>query len=156
VAELLPAGPAAAAAAALAAGLAELTASVVGDAQIAARASALRRRAEVLGPADAEAYSAYLADPGERTRGRTIAVPLRISQLAAETAELAVRAAEAARSPVAADAAAGAVLARAAAEIGALLVTANAGRDDPRVARASASAERATAAATRALAAGSR
>lgn len=144
--EPLAAGPAAAAAVVLAAGLAELTASVARDDETVKAARALRAKAEELGREDASAYAELRRTRSAEARERTIELPARIGELAAEAAELAALAASRAAGASRHDAGAGTILAEAAARVALLLVEANAaGEADPRLARARASLERARA-----------
>jgi methenyltetrahydrofolate cyclohydrolase len=138
----------------LAAGLAELTARVSGATELAARARALREEVAPLAGADAEAYEAFQACPEDvAARERTIAVPLRMAELAAEIAEAAALAFKHGRGVVRADAAAGALFAEAAAKAAANLVAVNLGNAaDERRERAREYARRASAAAARAAA----
>lgn len=138
----------------LAAGLAELTARVSGAPELAARARSLREEVAPLAGADAEAYESFLATPEDAAaRDRTIALPLRMAELAAEIAETAALAVEGGRGAVRADAAAGALLAEAAAKTAANLVAANLGDvADERRERAREHARQASAAAARAAA----
>jgi hypothetical protein len=130
----------------LAAGLAELTASVAGAADVVERARDLQSRAAPLGAEDAHAYEAFLRDPSPANKQRTVDLPAQMAELAAEAAELAAEATERARGAVAGDAATGALLAETAARAAALLVRINGGGDG-----AEEPAERASAAARRAL-----
>jgi formiminotetrahydrofolate cyclodeaminase len=116
-----------------------------------AQAKVLRERAAPLAREDAEAYERALAalrlpkdgDPEERDRvlGRALeeaaAVPFRIAEIAADVASLAAEAAQHGNPNLRGDAAAGALLAEAAAHIGANLVAINLGvpERDERVAR---------------------
>jgi formiminotetrahydrofolate cyclodeaminase len=145
----LAAGPAAAAAIGLACGLASLTARLAGVEAVAGRAQTLRARAEALGREDEAAYAAVLAGGGEAARERTVDLPLRMAELAAEAAELAAEAAAAHGGSARYDAVAGALLAEAAARIACLLVEVNlAGRgEDGRLQRARQASARAARAA---------
>ena len=151
----LAAGPALASTLGLAAGLAELTATVSGHDELATRARALRDEVEPLGAEDAEAYAAFLRNPDdEDARGRTIEIPGRIALLAAEIAEVAAGAAEQGKPDSRYDAIAGAILADSAAKAAALLVEANLrGGGDPRLVRTHEAVGRAASAVRRALAA---
>jgi formiminotetrahydrofolate cyclodeaminase len=144
------AGPASAIAVTLAAGLAELTARVSGEAELAERARALKREAAPLAQADADAYAAFLREPNEAARDRTIALPVELARLAAAIAEVAAQASERGKPVLRGDAAAGALLAEAAAKAAARLVEINAEAGDPRIAEARAAAEDASRAAARA------
>ena len=147
--EPVAAGPAIACCLALAAGLAELTASIAGDAVLTAEAHSLRRLPIGLARADAEAYAAYLRSGAAADRERTIELPLKMAKLAAQTAELAARAAGLVSTPARGDAAAGALLAEAAARAATLLIRINTSTpSDPRLAEAARFAERATVAAS--------
>lgn len=130
----------------LAAGLAELTAAVVGDDGLVAAARELRSRAEPLGPADAQAYAELLETRSSEARERTVAIPLELAALAAEIAELASEVERGAAGAVRGDAAVGALLAEAASRAAALLVTINAGAEDPRARAAADLSSRASAA----------
>ncbi len=146
-----PAGPATAATIVLAADLAALTARVAGDEDLVERARALAAQAEELARADEEAYAELLAGGGPEVRERTVELPARMAELAAEAAELAAAAAERGRGPARYDAAAGALLAEAAARAACLLVRVNlAGAVDPRLGQAREGVARARAAAARA------
>jgi methenyltetrahydrofolate cyclohydrolase len=125
----LAAGPAIARTIELAASLAVLTARVTGRADIAGRARALGHEARPLAEADAVAYSDFLRTRSEEDRERTIELPLRMADLAAETAEVAAEAAAATEGAVGGDARVGALLAEAAARAAALLVRMNGGGD---------------------------
>jgi methenyltetrahydrofolate cyclohydrolase len=161
-------GSAAAIVAAIAAGLAETAARVSTrqwpDAKgIRAQAEALRARVAPLAQANAEAYGRALAmmrEPGsgDVALGKALAqaaeLPLSIAEIAADVAVLSAVVAESGDAGVRGDAAAGAVLAEAAARAAANLVSINlaATADDPRVAQARESAAAAAEAAERALA----
>lgn len=149
----LAAGPALASALGLAAGLAELAATVSGHDDLAVRARALRDEVEPLGAEDAEAYDAFLR--GELgARERTIEIPERIAALAADIAEVAAEATERGKPDSRYDAIAGAILADSAAKAAALLVEANlGGGGDRRLVRAHEAVGRAATAVRRALAA---
>jgi len=150
-------GSVAAIATALAAGLTLMAVGFSSDdwearANLAARAASLRRRAEQLADEDADAYARYLET---REVERIVATPLAVAAAAAEVAELAARAASEGNPRLTADAAAGAVLAAAAARVAASLVRVNlADREDARVGATNGLARRAAEAAARALAAG--
>ncbi len=144
-------GAVAAIAVALSAGLAEMAARFApGEEAAAGRAAELRAQAPRLADEDAAAYARFLRD---RDPGPIAAVPLRVAELAAETAELAARLAVEGNPNLRGDAATGASLAAAAAASSALLVRINLAQspDDPRVARAAELAGAAAAAAARAL-----
>jgi formiminotetrahydrofolate cyclodeaminase len=131
-------GAVAAIAAALAAGLTAMAARFAPDdwerrAEVVGRAEELRARVEPLADADAEAYAAFLADPGDATRERIVAIPFEIVEIAAEVGELARLVASEGNPRVSGDASAGADLAAAAASIAARMVETNA-PDDPRAA----------------------
>jgi formiminotetrahydrofolate cyclodeaminase len=111
---------------ALAAGLTELAARFAGDEDAVVRAKAAVMRLVELADEDAEAYTAFMADRNETTRGRIIAVPEEIAVRADEVAELAERVREKLRSSVAGDAEAAAELARAAARVARRLAELNA------------------------------
>jgi formiminotetrahydrofolate cyclodeaminase len=148
------AGPAAAIAATLAAGLAELTARLSGETELAERARALRTQVAPLAQADADAYAAYLRDPADAAvRDRTIALPAQLGELAAEIAEVAAQASERGKPKLRGDAAAGALLAEAAARAAANLVAINSPGSYERIGRARAAAGAASEAADRAVAA---
>lgn len=134
--EPVPAGPAVAAVLSLAAGLAELTASLAGEDELVARARELRAEADELGRRDAEAYAERLRTGGAAAREQTIEIPLRMAEVAAGSGELAATAAERGERDWRYDAVAGAILAEGAANAAALLVSVNAGRSDERAARA--------------------
>jgi methenyltetrahydrofolate cyclohydrolase len=125
----LAAGPGIARTIELAASLAALTARVAGRADIAERVRAIAREARPLADADAAAYSDFLRTRSQADRERTIEIPLRMANLAAETAELAAEAAAATEGAVGGDARVGALLADAAARGAALLVRVNGGGD---------------------------
>jgi formiminotetrahydrofolate cyclodeaminase len=136
----------------------------------AAQASALRRRAEPLARKDAEAYTAALealrrprgADPEERDRALGDAlsdaaeVPLEIATVAADVAALAADVAERGNPNLYGDAIAAAILAEAAARVGANLVAINLTmtEEDQRVAGARAHADAAARSTRRAITAG--
>jgi formiminotetrahydrofolate cyclodeaminase len=136
---------------ALAAGLAELTARISDEPELAARARDLRDEVAPLAQEDANAYEAFLRSPDDpATRERTIELPLRMAECAAEIGETAALASERGKASVRADAAAGALLAEAAARATANLVSVNLGDAiDERRERARQHAQRATAAAAR-------
>lgn len=142
--------------AATAAALAAMAARFAGDgfpegADFAARAESLRTGVATLADADAASYEEVLRalrvpkEPDGATREHEVRlalstaadVPLSVAVAAAEIAELAAQLADSGNSSLKGDAAAGAILAEAAARIGAVLVTINlAGTDDGRIARA--------------------
>jgi len=138
------AGPAVARTIELAASLAVLTARVVGRADLAERARSLGREARPLADADAAAYSDFLRTRSEEDRQRTIELPMRMADLAAQTAEVAAEAAAAADGAVGGDATVGTLLAEAAARAAALLVRLNGGGDaaEDAIARAARAAAR--------------
>jgi formiminotetrahydrofolate cyclodeaminase len=82
-------GAAAALTAALAAALAELAARFANDEAAAVRAQVIVRRLVELADEDGAAYTAFMADRTDATRGRIIAIPEEVATLADETAELA-------------------------------------------------------------------
>ena len=129
-----PAGGAALAATiALAAALAELAGAAM---------HGLRERALALAQEDVEAYAAFMREGTPETRERTIEVPLRLVEAAAEVARAAGTCAARAAPPLNADASVAARLATAAAHAAADLVAANVGDvDDERVVRARAAAD---------------
>jgi formiminotetrahydrofolate cyclodeaminase len=130
-------GSATAVTAALAAALAELTARFADDEEAREQAARLRERLLELADEDAEAYAEFMETKSESARNRTVDVPLELAEHAAAIAALADRLQRAVSVPVGGDAAAAALLARAAAHIAARLVEINlGGRDDPRLARA--------------------
>jgi formiminotetrahydrofolate cyclodeaminase len=131
----------------------------------AAQAQALRHRVGPLAQADADAFGRVMEllradDPSSVRRdaelGRALShaadLPLAIAEAAADVAELAALAAEKGRPAMRADAAAGAVLADAAARVGARLVAINlaTAADDERIVRANEAATAAHEAARRA------
>ncbi len=140
----LAAGPAIASTIELAADLAALTARVVGRADLAQRARAIRARAAPLAAEDAAAYGDFLRTRSDEARDRTIDVPLRMADLAADAAEVAAEEAAATEGAVGGDAKVGALLADAAARAAALLVRVNGG-DEAAVAGAIGRAARAAA-----------
>jgi methenyltetrahydrofolate cyclohydrolase len=135
-----------------------------------AQAETLRARIEPLAQADAEAYEAALTafrlpemlEPEVRnaTLGvaleRAAAIPMAISEVGADVADLAANLAESGNSQVRGDAVAGALLAEAGTRAAAHLVRINLGAppEDVRVTRAEANAEAATRSVRRALATG--
>jgi hypothetical protein len=123
----LAAGPAIVRTLELAAGLALLTARLAGRDDLVARAEELSAAIAPLGDADAEAYREFLATRSDEARGRTIELPLRMAQLAADTAELAAEAALSTKSAAQGDARVGVMLAETAARAAALLVRVNGG-----------------------------
>ena len=125
--EPLAAGPAIVRTLELAAGLALLTARVAGRDDLAARAEALSAELAPLGAADADAYREFLDTRSDESRAQTVELPLRMAELAADTAELAAEAALATDSAARGDARAGVLLAEAAARAAALLVQMNGG-----------------------------
>jgi formiminotetrahydrofolate cyclodeaminase len=125
--EPLAAGPAIVRTLELAAGLALLTARVAGRADLVARAEELSAAVVPLGDADAAAYREFLATRSEEALDLTIALPMRMAELAADTAELAAEAALATESAAYGDARVGALLAETAARAAALLVQVNGG-----------------------------
>lgn len=166
------AGSVAAIVAALAAGLAEMSARLSREwpeaATAARRANALRNEVAALAEDDARAYAQVLRAlklPKESVEARASALaqalseaanpPLAIAELARTIAALAAECAEVGNPNLRGDAAAGAVLAEAAARIGARLAAINLREQpqDERLARAQAAAEQASAAARRALSA---
>ena len=110
---------------ALAAALTELAARFAGDEQAVARAKAATTRLIQLADEDASAYSAFMAERTEATRGRIIEVPEEIAAHAGEVAELAGAVRAQLRSSVAGDAEAAVELARAAARVAARLAELN-------------------------------
>jgi methenyltetrahydrofolate cyclohydrolase len=126
-------GGAAAVTAALAAGLvamaARFSATQLPQAgELAVRADELRRRAADLADIDARAYQAVLAAaPGQRREALlgAAAVPLEISEIGAQVAEMARLVAEAGNPNLRGDAVTGAVLAAASARSAACLVDIN-------------------------------
>lgn len=140
VAERTPApasGSATAVAAALAAALVELTARFSDDDAAGEEALRLRGRLFALADEDASAYTEFMRTRSDEARSRTVDVPLELAETAAAVLRLAERLERETRPPVMGDAAAAAVLARAAVVAAARLVEINlGGRDDPRAARA--------------------
>jgi methenyltetrahydrofolate cyclohydrolase len=134
-------GGAAAVTGALAAGLvamaARFSAAQLPEAsEMAGRADELRRHAAGLADADADAYRAVLdarrrpGDGGQRQRTReallgAAAVPLEISEIGAQVAQMALRVAEAGNQNLHGDAVTGALLAAASARSAACLVDIN-------------------------------
>jgi formiminotetrahydrofolate cyclodeaminase len=102
---------------ALAAALAELAARYAGEEQAVLRAQRLVARLVQLADEDAAAYAAFMAEPSDESRRRTIDVPEEIAARADEAAELAERMGAALSSSVAEDAEAAVELARAAARV---------------------------------------
>jgi len=174
VAEKTPApggGSAAGIVTAMAAGLVTMAARFSADwaeaPGAAAQAETLRARAAPLAQADADAYSDALAvlrepgggDPEERDArigdalSHAAEIPLQIAEVAADIAALAADVVERGNPNLRGDAAAGAVLAEAAARISANLVAINLTmqEEDERVARALALADNATRSAKRAV-----
>jgi formiminotetrahydrofolate cyclodeaminase len=139
-------GGAAAVTGALAAGLvamaARFSAAQLPEAsELAGRADELRRHAAGLADADADAYRAVLdarrrpGDGGQRQRTReallgAAAVPLEISEIGAQVAQMALRVAEAGNQNLRGDAVTGALLAAASARSAACLVDINVGLGD--------------------------
>jgi len=140
----LAAGPAIVRTLELAAGLALLTSRVAGRDDLADRAQAMVAEIAPLAEADAEAYRAFLASGSDEAHARTIELPLRMAELAADVAELAAEAGAATDRAARGDAKAGVLLAEAAARAAALLVRMNGGGD-----AAEAATERAARAASR-------
>ena len=145
-------GAVAAIASSLAAGLTAMAARFAPEdwerrAQIVGRAEELRARVEPLADADADAYGAYMSSRSAEATERIIEIPFQITEIAAETAELAHLVARDGNPTVGGDAAAGAQLAAAAAAIGANLVRLNAPPGEARAARAAELATRAAASA---------
>ena len=110
-------GAATALTAALAAALAELSARYAADDAAAERAHTLATELVELGDADAEAYTAFMADRNEETRAEIVRIPEEIARRADEVVELALRAADGVSTSVAGDAGAAAKLGRAAAGV---------------------------------------
>jgi formiminotetrahydrofolate cyclodeaminase len=102
---------------ALAAALAELAARYAGEEEEVLRAQTLVARLVQLADEDAAAYAAFMAEPSDESRRRTIDVPEEIAARADEAAELAERMGAALSSSVAEDAEAAVELARAAARV---------------------------------------
>ena len=135
-------GAVAAVAGALAAGLVAMAARFAPDdwerrAEVVGRAEELRARLEPLADADAEAYSAFLAERTPESEERIVAIPYEIATLSAEVGELARLVAVEGNPRVSGDASAAIDLAAAAAAIAARMVAVNA-PDDPRAAQAAA------------------
>src|SRR5581483_11854897 len=109
----------------------------------------LTNAAAPLGGKDAAAYAEFLKTKSEAARHRTVELPLRMAELAAEVAGVCADAADAAgpRRAVGMDARAGAVYAEAAARVASMLVRANGGGDaaEPSVAAAERASRRAPA-----------
>ncbi len=131
-------GAVAAVVTALAAGLTAMTGRFAPDdweprAALVGRVEEVRARVEPLADEDASAYGAFMADRTDATRERIVAIPVELVELAAEIAELAALVAAEGNPNVRGDAAAGADLAAAAANIGARLVAVNAKPGDPRI-----------------------
>jgi formiminotetrahydrofolate cyclodeaminase len=100
-------------------------------------AATLRSRVSALAQADADAYSAYLAEPSDATHSRTVAVPLEIAAIGAEVATLAADLAERGNPNLRGDAVTAALAASAGASACAALVEINVrGRADERGTRA--------------------
>jgi methenyltetrahydrofolate cyclohydrolase len=127
--EPLAAGPAVVRTLELATGLAFLTARVARRDDLVARAEALAAEAAPLAAQDAEAYRDYLATGSDEARALTIDRPVRMAELAADAAELALESAQSTDRAVSGDAKAGVLLAEAAARAAALLVRVNGGGD---------------------------
>ena len=147
-------GAVAAIAASLAAGLTAMAARFAPDgwerrAEVVGRAEELRARVEPLADADAEAYSAFMAERSPENVERIVAVPYEIAEVAAEVGDLAALVAVEGNPNVSGDAAAGADLAAAAAAIAARMVAINAVGGDERIGEAAALATRVAAAAQR-------
>ena len=123
----LAAGPAIVRTIELAAGLAELTASVCGRDDLVERARVLAREVAPLADLDAAAYEEFLRTRSDEAQARTIELPARMAELATDAAGLAGEAAEAAEGAVRGDAAVGVLLGEAAAHAAALLVRINSG-----------------------------
>lgn len=130
-------GSALAVSAALAAALAELSARVLEDEGAVRDAVELRTRLLLIADEDAAAYAAFMADRNDRTRSRTVDVPLDLAEASARVADLASDLEHRSAPALAGDARAAVELARAVVRAAATLVEINlAGRDDPRGARA--------------------
>jgi formiminotetrahydrofolate cyclodeaminase len=110
-------GAATAVTAALAAALAELAARYAGNEADAELAHALAAELVRLGDADADAYSAFMANRNEETRAEIVRIPEEIARLADEAVVLALRATDKLSPSVAGDAKAAAELGRASAEV---------------------------------------
>jgi formiminotetrahydrofolate cyclodeaminase len=110
-------GAATALTAALAAALAELAGRFAEDDEAVVRAKALVTRLVELADADADAYTAFMAEKNDETRARIIEVPEQIAAHADEVAELGERIRAQLTSSVAGDAEAAVELARAAAKV---------------------------------------
>jgi formiminotetrahydrofolate cyclodeaminase len=102
---------------ALAAALAELSARFAGDENAVMHAKAALMRLLELADADADAYTAFIADRNDATRARIIDVPEEIATQADEVAALADDLAARISTSVRGDAEASAELARAAARV---------------------------------------
>jgi len=157
-------GAAASHAGALAAGVVRALALAAADGWVngpgvAAQAASLRRRLTRLAVEDADAYAAARAARGRGDHAlgaaldRAAALPLEIARTAADVVSLAAEVALRGDPGRRADAAAAALLADAAARVGALLVEANLATapGDERLAQAHAACEAAAAAASRAV-----
>lgn len=118
-------GAATALTAALAAALAELAARFVDDEDAVMQAKAAVTRLVELADADADAYTAFMADRSDETRARIIEVPEEIAAHADEIAALADDLAGRLSTSVRGDAEASAELARAAARVGRRLAELN-------------------------------
>jgi formiminotetrahydrofolate cyclodeaminase len=110
-------GAATALTAALAAALAELSARYAGNEDDADYAHAVRTALVLQGDADAEAYSAFMANRTEETRAEIVRIPEEIARLADEAVAVALRATDKLSPSVAGDARAAAELGRAAAAV---------------------------------------
>jgi methenyltetrahydrofolate cyclohydrolase len=135
-------GAVAAVAGALAAGLVAMAARFAPDTwdrrpEVVGRAEELRARLEPLADADADAYSAFLAERTPESEERIVAVPYEVAELAVEVGELARLVVAEGNPRVSGDASAAVDLAAAATSIAARMVAINA-PDDPRAARAAA------------------
>jgi methenyltetrahydrofolate cyclohydrolase len=120
-------GAATAITAAMAASLVELAARFADDEATAARAEALAAQLTQLADDDVEAYTAFMQNRTDETRGRIVAVPEAIAAHADEIAKLAARVREKVSRSVSGDADAAAELATAAARVARRLVELNAG-----------------------------
>jgi formiminotetrahydrofolate cyclodeaminase len=118
-------GVATALTAALAAALVELAGRFAEDDASVVRAKALWSRLSELADEDAAAYTAFMADRNDETRGAIIAVPEEIAACADEIAELAEHVRGQLKSSVAGDAEAASELARAAATVARRLAALN-------------------------------